>query len=95
LTGGLVAGTVGSAISTDVLQIAAAAVTGVVSGGGVFVGVWAAFRKEYQKWLGRSRDEAEAVLDRLEHGDDLRPPASPWLRRLQSKLRGLGSNTRR
>ncbi|MEX2281564.1 MAG: hypothetical protein WEE89_03635 [Gemmatimonadota bacterium] len=95
LTGGLVAGAVGSAISTDVLQIAAAAVTGVVSGGGVFVGVWAAFRKEYQKWLGRSRDEAEAVLDRLEHGDDLRPPTSPWLRRLQSKLRGLGSNTRR
>ncbi len=90
VTGGLVAGTVGASLDSGVLQVAAAAVTGLVSGGGVFVGVWAAFRKEYQKWLGRSRDEADAVLDRLEHGNDLRPPASPWLRRLQSKLRGLG-----
>jgi len=26
------------------------------------------------------------VLDRLEKGDELRPPASPWLRKLQLKF---------
>jgi hypothetical protein len=86
-TGGLVAGTVGVTLDAGVLTTAAAAVAGLASGGGVFVGVWAAFRESYRKWLGRSRDEADAVLDRLEHGEDLRPPASPWLRRLQQRMR--------
>ena len=32
------------------------------------------------------RDETNGVLDRLEKGDELRPPPSPWLRKLQLKM---------
>lgn len=72
----------------DIIQAIGGMTAGVVAGGGVFAGIWAAVRNEYRKWINRTQDEADSLLDRLEHGDSLRPPASPWLRRLQQKLRG-------
>jgi hypothetical protein len=70
---------------------ALAMATGLVTGGGVFAGIWTAMKADYQKLLGRSREEAEALLDRLQHGETLQPPSSPWMRRLQQRLRGFGS----
>jgi hypothetical protein len=67
-----------------------ALVGGAIAGGGSFAGMWSLVRASYRKWIARTKDEADAILDRLELGDDLRPPASPWLRRLQQKLRGFG-----
>lgn len=63
---------------------------GAATAGGAISLTWALFKAQFRKWLKRSSDEAEALLDRLEHGEELRPPASPWLRRLQQRLR-LGS----
>jgi hypothetical protein len=48
---------------------------------------WSAAKAQFRKFMTRSREEADALLDRLEQGEELRPPASPWLRRLQQRLR--------
>jgi hypothetical protein len=91
ITGGLTAAGIMAAMGDGALAAPAAVAAALASSAGVFTGAWVLIRNSYRKWLVRSRDEAEAVLDRLEHGDDLRPPASPWLRRLQQRLRGFGS----
>ena len=91
VAGSLVAAGALVAIGNNTLGATVAATGGLAIAAATFTGVWAAFRNSYRRWLGRSRDEAEAVLDRLEHGEDLNPPASPWMRRLQQRLRGFGS----
>ncbi len=91
LTGTLVAGGVLATIGNNPVGASLAVIAGLASAGGLFTAIWVAMRNSFHKWLSRSRDEADAVLDRLEHGDDLSPPASPWLRRLQQRLRGFGS----
>ncbi|MGH7467699.1 MAG: hypothetical protein ACRENP_06885 [Longimicrobiales bacterium] len=90
-TGGITAVGIAIAVGNNAVGVPLAVAGGLASAAGVFTGVWVLFRNAYRKWLGRSRDEADAVLDRLEQGEDLRPPASPWLRRLQQRLRGFGS----
>jgi hypothetical protein len=92
---GLIAGSATAAgivlgLDAGALGGVAATVGGALAGGGVFTGIWAAVRSEYKKWLVRSRDEAEGLLDRLEQGEQLQPPSSPWMRRLQHKLRNFG-----
>ncbi len=62
-------------------------ITGVAAASGTISLAWAAAKAQYRKFLNRSREEADALLDRLEQGEELRPPASPWLRRLQQRLR--------
>ena len=97
--GGLVGAAVGSATTLAVglamggftgAEGLTALVSGALAGGSSFAGMWALIRASYRKWIARTKDEADAILDRLEHGEDLRPPASPWMRRLQQKLRGFG-----
>jgi hypothetical protein len=90
-TGALTAAGILVAAGNNAISVPAAVIGGLASTSGVFTGMWVLIRNEYRKWIGRSRDEADAVLDRLEQGEDLRPPASPWLRRLQQRLRGFGS----
>lgn len=90
LAGSLTAAGIAVGIDAGVLGGAAATVGGVAAGGGVFTAIWTGMRSEYRKWLHRSRDEAEALLDRLEHGEQLQPPSSPWMRRLQQRLRNFG-----
>lgn len=60
---------------------------GTVGFGGAVTAVFTGFRASFQRWRGRAREEADALLDRLEQGETLQPPASPWMRRLQQKLR--------
>jgi hypothetical protein len=90
ITGGLVAVGMLFTIGGSALATPVAFAGGLASAVGTFTAIWVAFRNGYKRWLARSHDEADAVLDRLQHGDDLRPPASPWLRRLQQRLRGFG-----
>jgi hypothetical protein len=90
LVGSLTAAGIAIGMDPGVLGGAAAAVGGVVAGGGVFTAIWTGTRSGYRKWLERSRDEAEALLDRLEHHEQLQPPSSPWMRRLQQRLRNFG-----
>lgn len=63
----------------------------VVAGTGVFSAITAAAftiaRNAFRRFIEKSRDEAEGMLDRLEQGERLQPPPSPWMRRLQQKLR--------
>jgi hypothetical protein len=61
--------------------------TGVATMSGTISLGWAAAKARFRRFMARSRDEADALLDRLEQGEELRPPASPWLRRLQQRLR--------
>jgi len=65
-----------------------AAVTGgIASFGAVLASSLAIARNAFRSFITKSRDEAEGLLDRLEQGERLQPPPSPWIRRLQQKLR--------
>lgn len=76
--------------STGLVGEAAGVAVGVTAGIAAFsasaVGFWAAARRNYKKWRQRTVDEADSVLDRLEKGDELRPPPSPWIRKMQLKF---------
>jgi hypothetical protein len=65
---------------------AAAGIAGIASFSAVLAGSLASVRKQWRQWRQRTQDQAEAVLDRLEKGDELRPPPSPWVRKLQMKF---------
>jgi hypothetical protein len=71
---------------SDPVSIAIGATAGMGVLGATAAGFWAAARNNYRRWRERSVNEANAVLDRLEKGDELRPPPSPWLRKLQMKF---------
>jgi hypothetical protein len=66
--------------------VAAGAVAGIAAFSSIVMTSLASARKQWRRWRERTQDQAEAVLDRLEKGDDLRPPPSPWLRKLQMKF---------
>jgi hypothetical protein len=87
--GGLVAALV-VGISNGLLIPEVGAALGGVAGISAAVGVVAAnlasVRNRYRRWRERTETEAAAILDRLEKGDDLRPPPAPWLRKLQMKF---------
>jgi hypothetical protein len=88
--GGAVAGIAVSIVSSGVLADPASVALGVTTSlgilGGSAVGFWAIARNNFRNWRQRTVNEADAVLDRLEKGDELRPPPSPWLRKIQLKL---------
>lgn len=84
--GGAVGVGVGSLVG-DVGVVIGGAVGGVAGFGAGATAILAGMRAAFQRWRGKTREEADALLDRLEHGETLQPPASPWMRRLQQKLR--------
>jgi hypothetical protein len=100
--GGAVAGTVlgataggaaGIAVSIitagslgDPVSLALGATTGIGVLGAAAAGFWTMARNNFRTWRDRTVNEANGVLDRLEKGDELRPPPSPWLRKLQMKF---------
>lgn len=91
---GMVTAFVGGALGIGVGSLAGdvgVVLGGTIGGVGGFAAgaaaVLAGMRSAFQRWRGKTRDEADALLDRLEHGETLQPPASPWMRRLQQKLR--------
>ena len=67
-------------------SVAVGAAAGITAFAGMGIGMFAAARDNYRKWRKRTATEAEFLLDRMEKGDALRPPAAPWLRKLQLKL---------
>ena len=94
--GGIVGGALGPLAGIQVAHMAEAlgpvgTVLGVLTAAATMSGTvslgWSAAKAQFRKFMSRSRDEADALLDRLEQGEELRPPASPWLRRLQQRLR--------
>lgn len=70
----------------DPVAIALGVSTGLTAFGGVVAGFWQIARQNFRNWRSRTVNEANGVLDRLEKGDELRPPPSPWLRKLQLKF---------
>jgi hypothetical protein len=70
----------------DPVSIALGATTGLSLFGGAVAGFWAIARSNFRAWRGRTVNEANGILDRLEKGDELRPPTAPWLRKLQMKF---------
>ena len=81
---------IGMAVLTSGLvepvSIALGAVTGLGVLAGAVGGFWTIARNNFRTWRKRTVDETNGVLDRLEKGDELRPPPSPWLRKLQLKM---------
>lgn len=67
-------------------SIALGGVAGIAAFSSVVAATLASARNRWRRWRERTQNQAEAVLDRLEKGDDLRPPPSPWLRKLQMKF---------
>jgi hypothetical protein len=77
LTGGLIA---------EPFNLVIGAAVGISAFAATTVGFFASTRNHYRRWRQRTVVEADAVLDRLEKGDELRPPPAPWLRKLQMKF---------
>jgi hypothetical protein len=81
---------VGMAILTsglgDPISVALGAATGLSVLAGTAAAFWTIARNNFRNWRKRTVNEANGVLDRLEKGDELRPPPSPWLRKLQMKF---------
>ena len=81
---------IGVAVLTSGLADPISAALGAVAGLGVLAGAttgfWAIARNKFRQWRKRTDDEINGVLDRLEKGDELRPPPAPWLRKLQLKF---------
>lgn len=78
----------------DVLAVGAAALAGLLGlGGGMATGV-AVSRATFRGRVEAARLEIAGLLDRLEAGGNLDPPAAPWLRSLRSRIaesfRGTG-----
>lgn len=79
-----------SVLTTGAIGDPASMALGATAALGVFAGVAAAFwkiaRNNFRHWRERTINEANGMLDRLEKGDELRPPPAPWLRKLQLKF---------
>jgi hypothetical protein len=70
----------------DPIGIALGAATGLSVIAASMAGFWKIARNNFRNWRQRTINEANGVLDRLEKGDELRPPPAPWLRKIQLKL---------
>jgi hypothetical protein len=91
--GGAVGGAIGLAVAAmtvaplgDPVGIALGAGTGLSVIAASMAGFWKIARNNFRNWRQRTINEANGVLDRLEKGDELRPPPAPWLRKIQLKL---------
>lgn len=85
LVGALVVG-VSNGLLIPEMAAALGGVAGISAAAGVVAAYVASIRTRYRKWRERTETEAAAILDRLEEGDDLRPPPAPWVRKLQMKF---------
>lgn len=83
---GILVGVLANGPLIDPVAIGLGAVTGISVMAGAITGFFAIARHNFRSWRARTINEANGVLDRLEKGDELRPPPAPWLRKLQLKL---------
>jgi hypothetical protein len=81
----IVGGIAGGLLIPEV-SVAVGGMAGIASFSAVLAGSLASVRKQWRTWRERTQNQAEAVLDRLEKGDELRPPPAPWVRKLQMKF---------
>lgn len=79
-------GALASGPLVDPVAIGVGAFTGISVLAGAAAGFWKIARHNFRAWRERTINEANGVLDRLEKGEELRPPPSPWLRKLQLKF---------
>ena len=70
----------------DPLSLGVGAAAGIAAFATTTAGFFASARGRYRRWRERTATEAESILDRLEKGDEMRPPPAPWIRKLQLKL---------
>jgi hypothetical protein len=70
----------------DPLSIAVGAAAGITAFAATTAGLFTSARNNYRRWRERTVVEADSILDRLEKGDELRPPPAPWIRKLQLKF---------
>ena len=83
---GVLVGALANGPLPDVVAVALGLTTGVTVLAGAAAGFWQIARHNFRTWRQRTVNEANGVLDRLEKGDELRPPPAPWLRNLQLRL---------
>lgn len=83
--GALAGGVVGSMAGMEGAIISGVLV-GIATFGAITAGLFSSMKSRYRRWRERTTTEAEALLDRAEKGDELRPSPAPWLRKLQMKF---------
>lgn len=83
--GAIVGAALGSFTGAEV-AVAGGLVTGLSTLSVITAGLFSSAKRRYRRWRERARTEAEALLDRSEKGDELRPPPPPWIRKLQMKF---------
>jgi hypothetical protein len=95
-TAGLVGGIIVGGVAAHMIGIATPGALGMVPevlafGGGLagtFAATFTGAAKRFQGRVRAAKLELTGLLDRLEHGEKLDPPAAPWRRRLRSKFLG-------
>ena len=94
--GGVIAGTLVGGIAAHFAGVATPVALGPVpevlafgSGlAGTFAAIFSSAARGFRGRVQAARLEISGLLDRLEHGERLDPPAAPWRRRLSGKLFG-------
>jgi hypothetical protein len=85
VTTALVSG-VANNLLIEPVSLVIGASAGITAFAATTAGFFASARNNYRRWRQRAVVEADAILDRLEKGDELRPPPAPWIRKLQLKF---------
>ncbi|HWV58677.1 MAG TPA: hypothetical protein VNZ57_14570 [Longimicrobiales bacterium] len=65
------------------LTIAVATAGGLTGFGVTVAGIFAASANRFRRLVHRARTEVAGLLDKLQRGDRLEPPAAPWWRRMR------------
>lgn len=83
---GIAGAAVGALIGPPAAIIAGAVVAGAAGLAGGLAGGIALLANRFRGRVAQAREELEGLLDRIERGERLDPPPSPFLRRLQRRL---------
>lgn len=94
--GGVIAGTFVGGIAAHFAGVAAPMALGPVPEvlafgtgmAGTFAAIFSSAARSFRGRVQAARLEISGLLDRLEHGERLDPPAAPWRRRLSGRLFG-------
>ncbi|HET9986481.1 MAG TPA: hypothetical protein VFQ38_23085 [Longimicrobiales bacterium] len=83
---GIAGAAIGALVGGPAAIVAGAILAGAVGLAGGFTGGVALLANRFRRRAGEAAEELEGLLDRIERGERLEPPPSPFFRRLQRRL---------
>ena len=83
---GVIVGGAQATVTGGELAIVGGVMAGFSALSAIGLALFGSAKTRYKHWRERTQLQTEALLDRLEKGDELRPPPAPWLRKIQMKF---------